>query len=43
MKTRTRIDIDAKLLEKVITATGEKSKSKAVQVALEKYVRGLGH
>ena len=39
MKTRTRIDIDAKLLEKVLTATGEKSKSKAVQVALEKYVR----
>ncbi len=36
---RTTIDIDAKLLEQVLIATGEKSKSKAVQVALEKYVR----
>ena len=35
---RTRIEIDAKLLEQVLIATGEKSKSKAVHTALEKYV-----
>ena len=39
MKTRTRIDIDAKLLEQVLMATGEKTKSKAVHTALEKHVR----
>ena len=38
-KTRTAIDVDAKLLEQVLIATGEKSRSKAVQAALEKYVR----
>ncbi len=42
MKTRTRIDIDAKLLEQVLMATGEKTKSKAVHMALEKYVRDWG-
>lgn len=42
MKTRTRIDIDAKLLEQVLMATGEKTKSKAVHTALEKYVRDWG-
>ena len=42
MKTRTRIDIDAKLLDQVLTATGEKTKSKAVHTALEKYVRDWG-
>ena len=36
---RTRIDIDAKLLEQILIATGENSKSKAVHTALEKYVR----
>ena len=35
---QTRIEIDAKLLGKVLEATGEKSKSKAVHIALEKYV-----
>lgn len=36
---RTTIDIDEKLMEKVVKATGEKSKSKAVNKVLEEYVR----
>ena len=39
LEMRTMIEIDAKLLEKVLLATGEKSKSEAVHTALEKYVR----
>ena len=36
---RTTVDIDGKLLDRVIALTGEKSKSKAVCRALEEYVR----
>jgi metal-responsive CopG/Arc/MetJ family transcriptional regulator len=36
---RTTLNIDSKLLEYVIEATGEKSKSKAVSAALKEYVR----
>lgn len=36
---RTTLDIDEKLLESVVEATGEKSKSKAVHTAMEEYIR----
>ena len=36
---RTTINIDGKLLESVIEATGESTKSKAVNAALKEYVR----
>lgn len=36
---RTTLDIDEKLLEEVGKLTGEKSKSKAVNKALEEYLR----
>lgn len=36
---RTTLDIDERLLEEVVKATGQKSKSKAVNKVLEEYVR----
>ena len=36
---RTTLDIDGKLLDSVLAATGEKTKSRAVNVALKEYVR----
>ena len=36
---RTTLDIDSNLLESVVSATGEKSKSRAVNAALKEYVR----
>lgn len=36
---RTTLDIDPKLLEDAVEATGEKSKSKAVQKILEEFIR----
>ena len=36
---RTTLNIDEKILAEVIEATGEKSKSKAVNMALEQFVR----
>ena len=36
---RTTLNIDDKLLETVIEATGEKTKSKAVNAALKEYIR----
>ena len=36
---RTTLNIDDKLLETVIEATGEKNKSKAVNAALKEYIR----
>ena len=36
---RTTLDIDSALLDKVIDATGEKSKSGAVNAALSEYIR----
>ena len=36
---RTTLDIDERVLDKVVAATSEKSKSKAVQAALEEYLR----
>ncbi len=38
---RTTLDIDEELLEKVVDATGEGSKSKAVNKALSAYVREI--
>ena len=38
---RTTLDIDEELLEKVVNATGEGSKSKAVSKALSVYVREI--
>ncbi len=37
---RTTLDVDEKLLKDVVTATGEKSRSRAVNRALLEYVRG---
>ena len=39
MKMRTILDIDRELLEKVVEATGERIKTKAVNKALQEYVR----
>ena len=36
---RTTLDIDDKLLESVVDATGEKTKSRAVNAALKEYIR----
>ena len=36
---RTTLNIDSKLLESVIEATGERNKSKAVNAALKEYIR----
>ena len=36
---RTTINIDEKLLKNVLEATGEKTKSKAVNAALKEYIR----
>ena len=36
---RTTLDIDSVLLDKVVDATGEKTKSKAVNAALNEYIR----
>ena len=36
---RTTINIDGDLLESVIEATGERTKSKAVNAALKEYIR----
>ena len=36
---RTTLNIDVKLLETVVEATGEKTKSKAVNAALKEYIR----
>ena len=36
---RTTLDIDRDLLDSVVDATGEKTKSKAVSAALKEYVR----
>ena len=38
---RTTLDINKELLEKVVDATGERSKSKAVNKALGAYVREI--
>ena len=38
---RTTFDIDPKILAEVVEATGEKSKSKAVNKVLEEYIRGI--
>ena len=38
---RTTLDLDEKLLEQVIEATGEKSKTKAVNKAMEEYIRRI--
>lgn len=36
---RTTLDIDSVLLDKIVDATGEKTKSKAVNAALKDYIR----
>ena len=36
---RTTLDVDADLLDAVVDTTGERSKSKAVNKALEEYIR----
>ena len=36
---RTTLDIDSRLLDSVVSATGEKSKSRAVNSALKEYIR----
>jgi len=36
---RTTLDIDADLLEKVVKATGKTSKKKAIETALEEFLR----
>ena len=36
---RITLDIDRKLLDKVVEATGEKTKGKAVNAALKEYIR----
>ena len=36
---RTTLDIDDNLLDSVVEATGEKTKSKAVNAALKEYIR----
>ena len=35
---RTTLDIDGKLLDSVVDATGERSKSRAVNAALKEYI-----
>ncbi len=36
---RTTLDIDSALLDSIVSATGEKSKSRAVNAALKEYIR----
>ena len=36
---RTTLDIDEKLLAKVVALTGEKSKGKAISKAIEEFIR----
>ena len=36
---RTTLDIDRELLDSVLAATGEKTKSKAVNIVLKEYIR----
>ena len=36
---RTTLDIDSELLDKVVDATGERTKSGAVNAALKEYIR----
>lgn len=36
---RTTLDIDSELLDKVVDATGERTKSAAVNAALKEYIR----
>ena len=36
---RTTLDVDPKLLEDIVKVTGQKSKSKAVNKALEEFIR----
>ena len=36
---RTTLDLDPELLEEVVRATGQRSKTKAVSKALEQYIR----
>ena len=36
---RTTLDVDEKLLEEIVRVTGEKSKSKAINNALDEYIR----
>ncbi len=36
---RTTLDIDGKLLDSVVAATGEKTRSKAVNAVLKEYIR----
>ena len=36
---RTTLNIDSNLLDQVVDATGEKTKSKAVNAALKEYIR----
>jgi Arc/MetJ family transcription regulator len=38
---RTTLNIDEKLLEEIVKATGEKTRSKAVNKALDEYIRGM--
>ena len=38
-RMRTTLNIDNRLLENVVEATGEKTKSKAVNAALKDYIR----
>jgi len=38
---RTTLNIDEKLLNNVIKITGEKNKSKAINKALEEYIRKI--
>ena len=36
---RTTLDIEGKLLDSIVAATGEKTRSKAVNAALKEYIR----
>ncbi len=36
---RTTLDIDAKLLEKVVEKTGARSKKKAIEIAMKEFLR----
>ena len=38
-KMRTTLDIDSALLDSVVEATGEKTKSRAVNAVLQEYIR----
>ena len=36
---RTTLDIDAKLIEKVVKTTGARSKKKAIEIAMKEFLR----